>query len=486
MSDLPEWPNALRAALKSPALERRGWEWSLAPQLIGLFLWVAFFDQIPQETLTPGGIAWPVLGAAVAGWLCYFGLYRSTALWGMSTGRPLGVVATSTFGVNGATWVPGLLLSGAAVVWLAVSTLYATVLSLRGLVLIQMLDPRYLNPGGGRAPGILFLVTSLFWCYAAALVGRYLVRVIAALMNVFTILPGVMLGLTTVLALPGLRGYHAAQAFRPDWPVGVPTGIFSAALTAQMIFGFFATSGLLAVDWGNVARSSTDVKAAGWVGVALGSWIVATLAILTVAGASAKDLVTGPSLRYASALESLVGGRTAGLMLMTFGLAALAVACYASFVFSTRLNETWPRVARTRWTILGAGIAWILVSTGLVERLFDVFSLVGGLAAPAVGAIAADHVRSRGVWPGPRTGYNRAGLIAWVFGVGFGLAPMIGRIAGLSRAWPWLASMQPAAVIGFFVAFCTYLIAAKLGAESAIDDRLKEHLGADVPAEPLA
>ena len=89
----------------------------------------------------------------LAGLLCYLLLYRSPAMWGCSTGRPLGVIATSTFGVNGATWVPGLLLAGAAVVWLAVSADYATALSLRGLVLVRLLDAELPPAGPRRADG---------------------------------------------------------------------------------------------------------------------------------------------------------------------------------------------------------------------------------------------------------------------------------------------------------------------------------------------
>ena len=490
MSDHPERPHTLRAALENPPLERQGWQSSLAPQLIGLFLWIAFFDQIPQEALRPKGIAWPVLGAAIGSLLCYVFLYRSPAMWGMTTGRPLDVIATSTFGVKGATWVPGLLLAGLGVVWLAVSTDYATVLSLRGLVLFGMLDPKYLNTWGGGTPSVLCLVTSFLWCYVAALVGWHLVRVIAALMNVFSILPALMLGVTTILAFPGLRGYHAAEPFDGEMPARIPGGVFSAMVTVQMIFGFFATSGLISADWGTVARDAKDVKAAGWVGVALGSWVAATLAILTTAGAASlaasRERVRGPAAlvmdgpwRYSAALESLVGGRLAGVMLVTFGLAALGFACYASFIFTTRLTEIWPRVARRRWTILGVGLAWIMVSTGLVNRMFHVFSLVGGLAAPAVGALAADYVRSRGVWPGPRVGYNVPGLIAWVAGSLLGVTPLMGRVAGLSR--PWLESMQPAAVFGFLLAFLTYTVLAWLGMESASDSGVNRVLRSEPP-----
>ena len=52
----------------------------------------------------------------------------------------------------------------------------------------------------------------------------------------------------------------------------------------QLIFGFFATAGLAAADWGAVSRDASDIRLGGWVGVAFGSWLVATLALMTVAG----------------------------------------------------------------------------------------------------------------------------------------------------------------------------------------------------------
>ena len=53
----------------------------------------------------------------------------------------------------------------------------------------------------------------------------------------------------------------------------------------ELVFGFFATAGALAADWGAVNRTERDVRLGGWFGVVLASWTVATLALLTVAGA---------------------------------------------------------------------------------------------------------------------------------------------------------------------------------------------------------
>ena len=100
------------------------------------------------------------------------------------------------------------------------------------------------------------------------------------------------------------------------------------------------------------------------------------------------------------------------------------------------------------------------------------------------GHLAADYVRARGAWPGPRVGYNLPGMLAWALGSIVGLAPLVGRLAGVS--WPWLVSMEPAAVCGFLVAFLTYRVSALLGAESAADETLKLHLLNETPAESIS
>ncbi|GAC1448423.1 MAG: hypothetical protein NVSMB9_31590 [Isosphaeraceae bacterium] len=468
-------PSALRAALARPTLEPRGWQTGLAPNAIALFLWIAFFDQIPRETLSLGGVIWPVLGAGLAGVLCYYALYWPSASLGWKTRRPLVVLATSTFGIQGATWVPGLLLTAVQVIWIAVSTLYGSALILRALVLLQLLEPKLLPLTGSeglRSTSPLFLITTLLWCLAASFLGRYLVRVIAALMNVFPILPALLLGMTTLLAFRGLRGgTPGTGVLALPSTGGVPPEVFAMLVTIQMIFGFFTTAGLVSADWGTVARDRKDVKLGGWIGVGLAPWIVTTLAILTVAGARGRAAGPGGTShvlntsghRYVDALESLVGGRVGGGMLLVFGLAALAPACYAAFVYTTRLHEMKPSISRSMWSLSGVALAWMLVVTGSVDRSFMVFSVLGALLAPVAGALAADHLRNGGSWPGPRAGYNWPGFLAWFVGLLIGIAPIAAGLAGHSGRLVWL---QPAALYAFASSFLVYRVAAGMGMES--------------------
>ena len=245
---------------------------------------------------------------------CFIG---RTAMWGMTTGRPLGGGRHEHVRGDGATWVPGAPVAGCG------GRLAGGLDRLRdgaqparaGLASaarpeLPPADPRRRT----TTPGALFLVASLLWCFAAAFVGRYLVRIIAALMNVFPIVPALMLGGDDGPRLPrparvprgrGVDGRGRADA----------SGAPRALVTVQMIFGFFATSGLVSVDWGTVARDAEGREGRGLGGRRLASWVVATLAILTTAArslAASTGRSLGGPLRYTAALESLVGGRSPG------------------------------------------------------------------------------------------------------------------------------------------------------------------------------
>ena len=405
-------PLSILAALRAPVLERRGWQSRIAPTFIGLFLWIVFYDQIPKETIPLGGVGWPVLGVLVGGVLCYLLLYYPSAIWGMRTGRPIGIVATSTFGVEGAGWIPGLLLAITQVVWLAVSTYYGTTLSLLGLQFLGFLDPQSFQFGfAGRSERAtpLFLVSSLTWCFAAAFVGRYLVRVIAALMNVFPILPAFMLGLTAVFAMKGFTGFRPEDQPPSLVPGSFHPGVYSMLIAVQMILGFFCSAGLSSADWGAVTSDEKDVRLGGWVGVGLGRLgdsnpgdpqrgVYGT----EVVAPRAARVPAVDAHRFIATIPALFSPRVAGAMLMGFGLAALAPACYSSYNFSSSLHDRFPRVSRSKWTIVAACLAWLVVMSGRIDRLFDVFSVLGAVLAPACGALAADYFGR--VEPGPGRG----------------------------------------------------------------------------------
>src|SRR6185437_2597586 len=124
---------------------------------------------------------------------------------------------------------------------------------------------------GANLPGLLFMTIALLWTLAATMSGRYLVRVIVALMLVYPVVEALLLAATALFAFPGLPSYRA-EALGPLVPPAVPVRIM-----IQMIFGFFATAGLTSADWGRTLESEKDVRTGGLVAVAFASWVVATL-----------------------------------------------------------------------------------------------------------------------------------------------------------------------------------------------------------------
>lgn len=453
-------------AFRVAAVERKGWQSTMAPQFIALFLWVAYYDQLAVHTLATGGLGPAVAGLAVAGLLCFALLYYVPTMWGFRTGEPLTVITTSTFGRKGANALTGIVFALAQVVWFAVGAYLATELILEGLAACRLLDPRVLHPlalGRRTIPSPLFLIVSAFWCCWAGLVGAYLVRVIAALMRVFPVFPAAMLGLAMVLTINGAVDYLVAAPALAQ-PLLRGPGLAAFLTMIQLVFGFFATAGLAAADWGAVSREARDVRLGGFVGVVFAPWAIGTMALLIVAGArgAALEAVHGaPAVRtggftFHEVLYDNFDGRVTCAIFIVLGLASLAPTTYTSFVIGERLSTAWPRLSRVRWSVCGSAAAWLLIAANVAGRLEEIFSVMGAVFAPMAGAMLGDYLRHQGRWPGPREGVNQAGLVAWVAGLTVGLIPTIGRAWGQ----PALARIQPAAVLGCVTALVVYLLLA--------------------------
>ena len=493
-------PPALRAALDAPALERRSWHWSIGPKYIGLFLWVAYFDSIGRRALPIGGLLPSVIGAAVGAFLAFALFYYLPAMWGQRTGRGLMPLASSTFGSKGVRWVPGLLDLCGQIVWMAVATSVATDLILQGLVWGRFLDsslvynarielgPLYLKGG-------LFLVVSFFWMLWASLVGRYIVRVIGALMNIFPVFPAIMLALAVVLLLPNIGAFRGG-GWDPDSMSDVSHGSRHAVmLVIQMVLGFFAVSALTAPDWGAVCRERRDVRDGGLVGIGFAAWIIATLSMLVVLSAAGKfeirraaivgsgNLIVDESpLRYTfhhSVIEG-IGGYWACAILLLMGLQSLAPTVFAAHIVGDRFESfSNGRIKPLAGILIAALIAWLLMSVSqlpLTWRLEPIFTIMGALYAPVLGALASDALRRRMEWPGPTRGWNFVGLAAWGVGVAVGLSPLV---LDAFRNGPRSLSPQPAALFAFLAAFGVHAVLCRLRLEPAVIPVLSAHSETD-------
>jgi len=465
-------------------IARERWTTGIGAHMIGVFLWVAYFDQLARRTLLVGGLGWSLAGLLAAGLACFVLFYLVPATWGVRARRPLVELASSTFGSGGARWVPGALMALAQVAWFAVSIWYGVTFTLGGLADLGLIAPRDLAPlesRGVRVESPLFLVVSLVWSAAVALTATYLSGVIAALNRIFPIFPALMLGLAMMVTLGGLAGFRAPGPGGVDaaWSAGWLT--FGAMI--QLTCSYFATAGAASADWGAASRDARDVRVGGLVGVVVAPVVLGTIALLTVAGSLGGDeldrsfgppsALAEPGLppasappvdpTYRAAIRRGIGGRSGGVVLVVLGLAALAPGCFAALTVGRRLVELSSVGSRVTWTLAGAGAAWPLVATGAASHVEPIFGGVGAAFAAVLGALAADFARQRGRWPGPRVGVNLAGMIGWALGFAAGLVPVVlAEIRG-DPPRPWV-------LVAFAVAFLAHALVAAIAGEPAVVD----------------
>ena len=392
-------------------------------------------------------------------------------MWGYRTGRPLGVVAASTFGTTGSGWLTGIGLAAAEVVWYAVAIDYAVNATFLGLVTAGLLPPGVLadwQVGPLTLRGPLFLATALFWIFITGMASLLrLTGVIAALMKVYSPVALVLLTVTAIRALPGLAAFrvdeHAASRATGPGPAG--------SSVIPLFTGFFAMIGLLSVDWGAASARRRDVVVGGLTGIVLaGSW-TALMSLLVVAGAAgrlqmvhpveAAAAAAPPPLSFRWGVVNGVGGGPAAVILILFGLAALAPACFSSFIFMRKLFARWPQVRRVDWAWIGCTTGFVLVATTWPGRLAAVDYLMGLLFAPAAGAMAGDYLNQRGRWAGVRRGLNPPGAIAWAIGVA--IRPFLDELA--ARGHLPLPSLTSSPIAGFLVAALAYWVLVRAGLE---------------------
>src|SRR5208337_4080265 len=190
----------------------------------------------------------------------------------------------------------------------------------------------------------------------------------------------------------------------------------------QLMFGGFALSGLMGVEWGMAVSKRRDVRIGGWIGIILAGSFCAVMALLTVAGVLGQS--TRGVLQTAGKLPAFplsfhwavlvgIGGIKGGAILSLFGLATLPPGCYSASVFRERISAHWPGIRRRVWTRIGGILAFVLIATSWAGRIEEIFKLMGAIFAPAIGALVADALGQKGQWHGIRRGWNRAGLLAW-------------------------------------------------------------------------
>jgi cytosine permease len=383
----------------------------------------------------------------------------------------LSAVAASAFGTTGSEWITGIGVALGYIVWYTVALDYAVgavLLGLRSFGLVQAASLTGWSWGPVSIKSPVYLCTALFWIFITGMAGLLrLIGVIAALMKVYVPVALVLLGATAAWFVPELTHYDADDARRIAEFADLPQSQQGAS-TVDLIFGFFAMAGLLSVDWGGVARRRRDLVLGGIVGVALAASLASILSLIVVAGAVATvrraggefvASVTDPPLfSFRWAVFHGIGGYTGGVILVLFGLASLAPACYAVWAFSRRLSTHWPRPRRWRWTWLGGAAAFVLNGTSAVGNPGAVYCIIGDIFAPAVGAIAGHWMGLRREWNSRNVTINPAGLRAWGFGAIIALVADVTRISGR----PFGEWNAPPSLAGFVAAVVIAALTARL------------------------
>ncbi len=414
-----------------------------------------------------------VMAAALLSVLaCHLLLYGPLALWGLSARQRLTVVAASTFGTSGSEWITGLGVAAGTLVFWAVSLWTAIRMTLLGLLACRLIDasalaPVHLGPVVLESPVVL--VTTLFWIFITGMASLLrLSGVIFALLQVYTPVALVLLGATAWLAHSG--GTSAGTVRDSGGTVFETWHWLNLAHVVQLVFGGFALSGLLSVEWGMTAAHRRDVRIGGWISIVLaGSWCLA-MALLTVQGAirhigsaAAEASIHCVPRSFHWAIFEGIGGVIGGLILMLFGLVTVAPACTAAWICTRRLKARWPALRRSVWTWLAGLLVFVLVATSWAGRIELIFGLMGAFFASAAGAMVSDAFRQRFAWRGIRQRVHAPGLFAWLAGLAVGLVPLSGSALG----WDGASRFQPAALFAFFTAAAVYQAVAALGLESA-------------------
>lgn len=432
-------PDYLAKAVPNPQANRGPWYVNTAPSYAGIFLWIAFYQQMAGSTIAHGGVGLCLLALVVAGLLCYGLYYFVPAMLGMKTGFPLYVVGSSTFGTKGGYIMPGLLMGLLQIGWFAVATFFAGDFILKGLGIKS------------QPMTVPFVVTGVLWGVVMAWVGAKGIQYVARVSLLLNAIPLIMLVIVLLQTAGGIGTYQI--------PAGQSNSFLAFTSVLAIVIGFFATAGAAGADFGINSRDEKDVKMGGLVGIALAVLVAGGLPLLSVAGAHGLNAaLTG--WNYDDVILS-IGGPIASIMFFLFAIASIPPTCFCAFIAGNSFSTMIPGVPRVASTMTGAAVGILLAVTGVAANLISFFTIVGASFGPICGAMAADYVLSGRKWAGPRESVNWAGYAAWAMGFIVGILPFILPAGQAGNA-------QPAVLYSFITGFVVYAVLAKIGLEPRV------------------
>ena len=429
-------PSYLSMAKSNPAEKRAPWYKSTAPAYAGIFLWVVFYMEIANGTLSQAGLGLSLLGLVIAALICHFLFYLVPGRLGVETGYPLYVVGSSTYGTLGGFLMPGLLMGLLQFGWLAVNIAVST-----NFILQAIGKPSAMATGQFQGSAA-FTVIAIIWAVLAVFVAIKGIQYVGKVSTFLPIVPLIMIHVV-YFANVGTAGQYTPPAG------GKPMVGFMTMIA--IVVGFFATAGAAGVDFGMGNRNAKDAQLGGLVGIALAIIVAGGLPLIAVAGAhGANPQMQGYT--FESVIAQQAGGK---LMFALFAIASFAPACFCSFIAGNSIGTMFPKANKTVMVSIGAIVSIILAVTGKALNLVGVFSIIGASFGPICGAMVADYLLSGKKWAGPRQGINLAGYVSWLVGFIVAILPTIKPEK--------FGYINPAPVIAFVIGFVLYAILAKAG-----------------------
>jgi cytosine permease len=439
-------PSYLSMAKPNPTEKRTPWYKSTAPSYAGIFLWVVFYMNIADGTLSQAGLGLSLLGLVVAALICHYLFYLVPGTLGMQTGYPLYVVGSSTYGTAGGFLMPGLLMGLLQFGWLAVNIAISTNFILQAAGQPSAIDADARFHGSGT-----FTIVAIIWAVLAVFVALKGIQYLGKVSTFLPIVPLVMILIVLFTNVGSAGKYTPPTGGQPL--VGFLTMI-------AMVVGFFATAGAAGVDFGMGNRNKRDIQLGGLVGIALAIIIAGGLPLIAVAGAHGAN----PEMKsfLFDAVIGAQGGFLAKAMFILFAIASFAPACFSSFIAANSIGTMFPKTNKTLMVIVGAAVAAFLAIRGWAFNLGSVFGLIGASFGPICGSMVADYLLSGRKWVGPRKGINWAGYIAWA--IGFIVAILPNPMVGGAK----YSYINPAPVIAFVIGFVLYALLAKAGLQPPV------------------
>ncbi|MCG2685447.1 MAG: hypothetical protein L6306_17740 [Planctomycetales bacterium] len=493
MSNLPSY---LAAAKPVPWANRAPWYKTIMPAYIGVMLWFVFWQDLVTGGMKPcppaGMLAlnfFPAFfGMIIAAVICHFLFYMAPAMLGMSTGLPLYVVGTSTYGARGGLYMPGFLMGLLQFGWLAVNAFFVAGI----LCKCFGLDP--------TAPGLQHGIIAAAFVILAAFVGLKGISYVGRVGTYLPLIPIVVLLILLVNTWSGLSGAKESNFLYPimiheptneaekaiyikqhtDHAARPPQLTTSWQIIGTMciyVVGFFATAGAAGADIAMNSRNKDDVHTGGIAGILLPTVLAGGATMFIVVGAYGSNLVP-PELvgnyNPVDLMPCILGSKFANVLLIALAISAFPGACFSSFIAANSFKTTMPKVNPLISVGLGALAAIALAVTGVVGSVIWVFQVIGASFGPVCGAMLADYLMAGRKWSGPRAGFNPAGWVSWT--VGF-IVGAFNLVVGLLLKWPWAVERLPnladymdyvpvPPVTAFVVGFALYVLLSVVGART--------------------